>query len=84
MLSIFSLPCCPRCDVLKKYLSKKGIVVQHLEMDSAEGITELRMIGCFTMEAPVLINDDLFLESATMFPDGTLDVKLIDSFVGGV
>lgn len=77
MISIFSLPCCPRCDELKKYLSKKGIVVQHMEMDSAEGITELRINGRFDMVAPVLQIDDKFYGSDEMFPNGVFDPSVI-------
>jgi len=83
-IKLFSLPCCPRCEMVKDYLKEKKVNYTPVDMDSAEGITELRVAGIFEMEAPVLMNDetDVFLSSSTMFPDGTIDKELINTMVG--
>lgn len=82
MIKIFTLPCCPRCDIVKNYLKDRGIDYTEIEMDSAEGITDLRLAGCFAMEGPVLMhNDDEFLEGTTMFPDGNFNCYIVDGLV---
>lgn len=58
---VYSLPCCPNCVALKDKLNMSKIPYKTMSMDSPEGITELRVNGCFAMMAPVLqVNDDFY------------------------
>jgi hypothetical protein len=51
---VYSLPDCPRCEILKTTLTGSGIQFATYDMSEAATITELRLEGCFAMEAPVL------------------------------
>ena len=59
---VYSLPNCPNCMDLKEALRDAGIKHRTLMMDTPEGITELRVNGCFAMQAPVLQVGDAFYE----------------------
>ena len=59
---VYSLPHCPNCVELKHALNDAGVKYSVLMMDTAEGITELRVNGCFAMQAPVLQVGDTFYE----------------------
>ena len=62
MIIVYSLPCCPHCEEIKAKLVACGYEFQEEDMSSAESITELRVNGCFAMEAPVVRVDDTFYE----------------------
>lgn len=59
---VYSLPNCPNCMRLKDALNLHRVVYKTLMMDTSEGITELRVNGCFAMQAPVLQVGDRFYE----------------------
>jgi len=48
---VFSLPTCPNCDRVKAALREAGVEYCEMGMDTAAGVTELRINGCFAMEA---------------------------------
>jgi glutaredoxin len=60
---LYSLPNCPNCMALKDKLNMSKIKYRTLMMDTPEGITELRVGGCFAMMAPVLQVNDTFYEN---------------------
>jgi glutaredoxin len=61
MIIVYSLPNCPNCEHLKEVLKTTGYDFEERPMDSAESITDMRIEGCFAMEAPVLkVNDKYF------------------------
>lgn len=62
LVRVYTLPSCPNCITLKDMLDKKGVVYKVVPMDSPEGVTELRVNGCFAMQAPVLQVGDRFYE----------------------
>ena len=57
---IFSTEMCPNCKELKDMLNKKKIEFEEMDLGSSEGLTELRINGIFTLEAPVLQVGDKF------------------------
>lgn len=59
---LYSLPNCPNCMMLKDKLNMSKVKYKTLMMDSAEGITEMRVGGCFAVVAPVLQVNDTFYE----------------------
>ena len=69
-LVIYTLENCPNCEMLKEYLVSRKVAYLEKDMSSAESLTDLRVNGCFAMEAPVLRKDDLFLTSAELFAGG--------------
>ncbi len=76
---VFSLPVCPKCELVKAALQAAGIVYGEMGMDTAEGITELRVNNCFAMGAPVVLYNGRFLEHVDLFnADGEV-VKFWDA-----
>jgi glutaredoxin len=69
-LIVYTLENCPNCEMLKDYLASWKVAYQEKDMSSADSLTDLRVNGCFAMEAPVLRKDDLFLTSAELFARG--------------
>jgi len=62
MIVVYSLQNCPRCEEMKNKLAACGYEYEERPMDTAESITDMRIEGCFAMEAPVLRVDDTFYE----------------------
>ncbi|HVN65610.1 MAG TPA: glutaredoxin domain-containing protein [Methanomicrobiales archaeon] len=69
-LVVYTLENCPNCEMLKDYLKSRKVSYLEKDMSSADSLTDLRVNGCFAMEAPVLRKDDLFLTSAELFAGG--------------
>ena len=69
-LIVYTLENCPNCEMLKGYLHSRRVMYTEKDMSSAESLTELRVNGCFAMEAPVLRKDEVFLTSAELFSGG--------------
>ncbi len=69
-LIVYTLENCPNCEMLKDYLATRKVAYQEKDMSAADSLTDLRVNGCFAMEAPVLRKDDLFLTSAELFAQG--------------
>jgi hypothetical protein len=70
VLVVYTLENCPNCETLKSFLRSRRVMYTERDMSSAESLTELRVNGCFAMEAPVLRRDELFLTSAELFSGG--------------
>jgi glutaredoxin len=85
-ITVYSLPCCPRCDELKSFLGGAEMAFTEANMEEPAAITDLRVEGCFAVEAPVLqiVDGDkiFFYESNTIFPKGKLDGNLVIEAVG--
>jgi len=67
MIRIFTTTICPKCQRLKAYLAELGIEYQTIDMESAEGRTDLLYHGVFALEAPVLQVGGAFFTSREMF-----------------
>lgn len=76
---VFSLPVCPKCELVKAALQEAGIVFGEMSMDTAEGITELRVNNCFAMEAPVVCYDGQYLDHTVLFDADGEVVKFWDA-----
>ena len=61
-LTLYIMENCPNCLQIKSKLLACGYEFDIQPMDTAESITEMRVNGCFAMEAPVLRVDDEFFE----------------------
>ena len=59
---VFTLECCPNCMILKETLDAKGIEYRTMSAETAQGITEMRVDGCFAIEMPVLRVNDTYYE----------------------
>jgi glutaredoxin len=78
---VYTLEVCPNCIKLKEALTKAGIRYDERDMQSAESITEMRVNGCFAMEAPVLQVGEIFAESSTLFEQGTVDMQYVRQMI---
>lgn len=64
---IYSMAVCPKCKRLRKFLESQGIEYEETDMQSPEAMTELRINGVFTINAPVLQVGAIFLTTKEMF-----------------
>lgn len=80
-ICIYTMETCPRCEMLKQFMDDMKLPYKTMLMDTPEAITDMRVEGCFAMEAPVLQlrlgERFLFLESNQLFPNGELDRDLV-------
>ena len=54
MITVFSLPVCPKCQTLKAYLTSNKIPYQEGSLEDAGVIAEMRCSGFFGLSAPVI------------------------------
>ena len=76
MVTVYSLPVCPNCKVLKEALTARGIEFEEKDLDTPEAKTTLLMAGVFTALAPVLessgkyyVYDKIFDETGSVNPE---------------
>jgi glutaredoxin len=82
-LIVYTLESCPHCENLKDFLKKGGYAFSERDMSTAESLTELRINGVFTNEAPVLQKNEDFYTCTDLFPGGMLDSEQIRTIVKG-
>ncbi len=83
VLTVYSLENCPNCEQLKAFLMRKGIKFREEDMASAASLTELRVNGCFAMEAPVLRQGEIFLTIVDLFSAGKVREETVERLAGG-
>ncbi len=74
---VYTLEFCPRCEILKDFLSSHQIPFTVADMSSAKALTELRVNGVFVQEAPVLQVGKTFLTSKELFVGDALNEERI-------
>lgn len=52
---VFTLEVCPNCERLKEKLTEAGIEYEERDMQDKMSLVDLRVLGCFAREAPVLL-----------------------------
>ena len=74
---------CPYCDKLKEALKTTGINFEERDIETKEAIIDLRYLGCFPQEAPVLRIGMTCFESPVVFrEDGEVNEDIIQLFPG--
>jgi glutaredoxin len=81
IIKVFSTSVCPKCRRLKAFLESKGIDFESMNMDTAEGMTELFMLGIVAFEAPVLVCGNNALYSSDLFKGTEIQEEKILSFI---
>lgn len=76
-LIVYTTEVCPKCQRLKTYLQAQGIQFKIMDMQSPEGLAELRFNGCFALEAPVLQIDEEFYTTGQIFQGTELSESII-------
>ena len=70
---VYTLEFCPRCEILKEFLTERHIPYTVADMSSAKALAELRMNAIFVQEAPVLQSGKRFLTSRDLFTGDTIN-----------
>lgn len=81
MIKIFSTSVCPKCKRLKAFLENEGIAFDSFNMDTAEGMTELFMLGIVALKAPVLVSGNNAMYSGDMFNGTDIQEEKILNFL---
>ena len=81
MVKVFSTSVCPKCRRLKAFLENRGIAFESLNMDTAEGMTELFMLGIVAFEAPVLVSGNNAMYSNDLFKGTEIQEEKILNFL---
>jgi len=80
---VYTTSVCPRCKMLKRFLSEMGVEFTEESLEQPETVAELRINGVFVMEAPVLQVDDTYYTSEELFEDETLNEQLVRQALEG-
>lgn len=76
-VKVYTTSVCPRCKMLKRFLSEKGVEFTEESLEQPETVAELRINGVFVMEAPVLQVDDTYYTPEELFEDEVLNEQLV-------
>ena len=74
---LYTLEFCPRCEILKDFLTSHQIPFTVADMSSAKALTGFRVNGIFVQEAPVLQVDKTFLTSQELFSGDAINEQRI-------
>ena len=55
MLKLFTTPTCPQCQRVKDLLTKTGIDFEQIDLTTPAGLTELRTLDIWELQAPILV-----------------------------
>jgi hypothetical protein len=67
---VYTIENCPNCDKLKSTLRDLAIDFEERNLETKEAIIDLRVLGCFPQEAPVLRYMNSVYESPSLFGEG--------------
>ena len=76
-VTVYTTEVCPKCRRLKVFLDSSGIIYDVKDMQSPEGLTELRFNGIFAREAPVLQINEEFFEAGQLFKGVVLQEAVV-------
>ncbi|MDO8056477.1 MAG: glutaredoxin domain-containing protein [Candidatus Hermodarchaeota archaeon] len=76
---MFSSSVCPRCDVLKRYLTTHGINHSVRMIDEPEARVDALMLNIYS--TPALVIGDKVLHQEDMFANNQLDISMLLSFL---
>ncbi len=57
MIQLFTTPTCPQCQRVKDLFTKKGIDFEQIDLTTPAGLTELRTLDIWELQAPILVLD---------------------------
>ncbi len=78
MITVYSLPICPNCNVLKNTLKGRDIEFEEKDLDTPETKTKLLMAGVFTVVAPVLqINNTFYVYNQIFNESGAVKDEIL-------
>lgn len=77
MITVYKTQSCPRCRLLMQWLDDHSIPFQTKSLESPEVITDLRLEGCFQMEAPILQIGETYYSAGWLFAGAMLETGKI-------
>jgi glutaredoxin len=80
-ITIYTTQTCPRCVRLKKVLGEHNVPYSEADMTSPESLTELRINGVFTNEAPVLQIGETFLAGEDLFRGNDVNLDALADLI---
>lgn len=82
-ITVYTMKNCLNCERLKATLKGLAIDYEEQDLETKEAIIDLRCLGCFPQEAPVLRFGRTCYESKQIFgEDGTVNRHIIHSISG--
>lgn len=58
MLKLFTTPTCPQCQRVKDLLTKTGIDFEQIDLTTPAGLTELRTLDIWELQAPIMVIEE--------------------------
>ena len=55
MLQLFTTPTCPQCQRVKDLFTKNGIDFEQIDLTTSAGLTELRTLDIWELQAPIMV-----------------------------
>jgi len=55
MLQLFTTPTCHQCQRVKDLFTKNGIDFEQIDLTTSAGLTELRTLDIWELQAPILV-----------------------------
>jgi len=74
---VYSATMCGHCLKLKEFLASNNIQFEEKNIGTAESLTELRVNGCFSIQAPILRIGDRFLNDKELFEGEDLRSEVV-------
>ena len=76
-IRIFAGENCPRCEILKRFLTEERIEFEEVSALEAKWKTELMINGCFSGMLPILQINEKFIERGLFDADGALEREAV-------
>ena len=82
MITLYSTPVCPRCKRLAAWLSEQGYQFDVLDLTNPVILTELRIGGCFSLEAPILQIGEIYHPAGWLYQGEVLQTGRLREVLG--
>lgn len=79
---VYSMPFCPNCDTLKRFLKDMHTPFQERNLDDEDVSVDLLYEGIVPTEAPLMRVKGQYFEPNSLFQKGSLNTDFIQSTIG--
>ncbi|MHA1594947.1 MAG: glutaredoxin family protein [Candidatus Baldrarchaeia archaeon] len=80
-IDVFTSKDCPKCEILKKFLTDKGIQFRERRIDDPENMTDAIMLDIYTV--PAMVKGSRVLRTEEMFSGSSLREDVVLRFIFG-
>ncbi len=78
---VYSATMCGHCLKLKDFLDSNNIAFEEKNIGTAEYLTELRVNGCFSMQAPILRIRERFITDKELFEGEEIRGEVVEEMM---